>query len=183
VSEDLPMSDDLISTLTLDELCAILQQAGYRVETANDPIAGVPYLRSATSGLAFDIRPGNRLAAAGEGRFADFSFVLVLHIAGETPMELINSWNVTRRFARLQISGSFVALCMDVSVVGGVTRIHLRAQIEIWDRLAQELIIHLREGLRKPAKGNGAAGDAARREGLDAVADAMESAAGAHDSF
>lgn len=173
------MSDELISSSNLDELRELVQQAGYRVETANDPIANVPYLRSATSGLAFDIRPGNRLAAAGEGRFADFSFVLVLHIAGDTPMELINSWNVTRRFARLQISGSFVALCMDVSVVGGVTRIHLRAQIEIWDRLAQELIIHLREGLRKHTNGNGAASDAARREGLDAVADAVARAAGA----
>jgi hypothetical protein len=43
---------DLIQTINLDKLREILQQAGYRVETVVDPIAGTPYLRSATAGLA-----------------------------------------------------------------------------------------------------------------------------------
>jgi hypothetical protein len=143
------MSEPLIASLTLDELRELMQQAGYRVEAATDPVAAVSYLRSATSGLAFDIRPGSRLAGEGEARFADIALVCVLQIAGELPADLVNGWNVARRFARLQRGGAFVALCMDVSAVGGVTRGHLGAQIEIWDRLVQDLVVYLREGLRQ----------------------------------
>jgi hypothetical protein len=145
------MSDMTIASVTLDELREFVQQAGYRVETATDPVAAVPYLRSATSGLAFDIRPGSRLAAEGEARFVDIALVCVLQLGGEAPAELINGWNVARRFARLQRGGAFVALCMDVSMVGGVTHAHLRAQIEVWDRLVQDLVVYLREGLRPQA--------------------------------
>lgn len=150
------MSENIIASLTLDDLSEILRQAGYRVEAATDPVANVPYLRSATSGLAYDVRPGNRLVGAEEGRFADFAFIAVLQVAGELPRDIVNGWNVARRFSRLQLSGSFLALCMDVTVVGGVTRDHLRAHIEIWDRLAQELIVYLREGLRPQQPANGA---------------------------
>lgn len=145
------MSDSLIASVTLDELRDLMQQAGYRIETATDPVAGVPYLRSATSGLSFDIRPGSRRPGEGDARYADIAFACVLQIAGEPSAELINGWNVTRRFARLQRGGAFVALCMDVSTVGGVTPAHLRAQIEIWDRLVQELVVYLRENLRREA--------------------------------
>lgn len=143
------MSENLIASLSLDDLRDLIQKAGYRVETATDPVAAVPYLRSATSGLAFDIRPGNRAAGDAEGRFVDIAFVCVLQMTEELPRELVNGWNVARRFTRLQAGGSFLALCMDVSVVGGVSPAHLRAQIEIWDRSAQELVAFLRESLRK----------------------------------
>jgi hypothetical protein len=142
------MSDAMMTKLNLDSLREILQQAGYRVETVTDPVANIPYLRSATAGLAFDIRPGNRLAG-DEQDFADLAFVAVLQVQGELPLEMVNRWNATRRFARLQLSQPFLALCLDVSVAGGVASSHLRAQIEIWDRLVQELIAYLREELRK----------------------------------
>jgi hypothetical protein len=146
------MSEDLITSLTLDELRALLQQSGYRVETATDPVAGVPYLRSATGGLAFDIRPGNRAAGDAEGRFADMAFVCVLQLDNEPPAQIVDGWNVARRFTRLQRGGSLLALCMDVSVIGGVTPAHVRAQIEIWDHSAQDLIAYLRDALRKRAE-------------------------------
>jgi hypothetical protein len=143
----------LILDLTLDSLREILQQSGYRVETVTDPIANVPYLRSATGGLTFDIRPGNRLVGqnpAGQDQgFVDVAFVAVLQVQGELSLDLVNRWNVTRRFARLQLSPPFLALCMDVSVAGGVTPDHLRGHIEIWDRLVQELISHLRDELQQ----------------------------------
>jgi hypothetical protein len=142
------MSENLVTSLTLDDLRDLLQQAGYRVEMVTDPVANVAYLRSATSGLAFDIRPGNRLAGDEGGRFADMAFVSILQVNGELPRDLVNGWNVARRFSRLQMSGRFLALCMDISIVGGVTRSHLRTHVEIWDQLAQELIVYLREGLR-----------------------------------
>jgi hypothetical protein len=149
------MSDTVTVKLTLDDLRGALQQVGYRVEEATDPVANVPYLRSATGGLAFDIRPGNRLADADDS-FVDAAFTAVLQVQGELPLDLVNRWNATRRFARLQLSQQFLVFCLDVSVAGGVTPNHLRAQIEIWDRLVQELIVYLRDELRQLSAKNGA---------------------------
>lgn len=143
---------EFLSALTLDELRELLQQSGYRVVSATDPVADIPYLRSATSGLAFDIRVGNSAAAEAEARFVDFAFIAVLQVQGELRADTVNGWNATRRFSRLHLAGSFLALSMDISIAGGVSRDYLRAQIEIWDRLAQELIAYLREGLRGGAE-------------------------------
>ncbi len=145
------MSDTTITHLTLDSLRDVLQQAGYRVETVTDPVANIEYLRSATAGMTFDVRPGNRLAGA-DGHFADVAFVAVLQVQGDLPLDLINRWNATRRFARLQLSAPFLVLSLDVTVAGGVTQNHLRAHIEIWDHLVQQLIAYLREELPKFAK-------------------------------
>jgi hypothetical protein len=144
------MSDTPIAKLSLDALREILQQAGYRVETVTDPVANVAYLRSATNGLAFDVRPGNRLAD-GAANFADVAFIAILQVQGELPLDVVNRWNATRRFARLQLSQPFLALSLDISVAGGVAPSHLRAQIEIWDHLVQQLIAYLREELPKLA--------------------------------
>ena len=162
------MSDTVILKLTLDDLRAALQQVGYRVEAVTDPVANLPYLRSATGGLAFDIRPGNRLADADDS-FVDAAFTAVLQVQGELPLDLVNRWNATRRFARLQLSQQFLVLSLDVSVAGGVMPDHLRAHVEIWDRLVQELIGYLREELRELSARNGAtppvAPQAPEREG------------------
>jgi hypothetical protein len=155
------MSDTPVMKLTLAALRDVLQQSGYRVEEVTDPVANLPYLRSATGGLAFDIRPGNRLADA-DGSFVDVAFTAVLQIQGNLPLDLINRWNATRRFARLQLSQQFLVFSQDVSVAGGVMPPHLRAQIEIWDRLVQELIAYLRDELRQLAS-NGAAPPAPSR--------------------
>ena len=149
------MPDAVITTLTLDSLRETLQQAGYRVEQVNDPVANVPYLRSATGGLTFDIRPGNRIA--GAEAFVDAAFTAILQVQGELPLDLVNRWNATRRFARLQLSQPFLVFCLDVSVAGGVTGNHLRAHIEVWDRLVQELIAYLRDELQKLSPANGTA--------------------------
>jgi len=54
------MSDGTLAKLTLDSLRETLQQAGYRVKAVADPLANIPYLRSATEGLAFDRGSGDR---------------------------------------------------------------------------------------------------------------------------
>jgi Putative bacterial sensory transduction regulator len=162
-----------IHTVTLDRLREIFQQAGYRVETVTDPVAMIPYLRSATGGLAFDIRPGNRLAGEDRG-FADVAFAAVLQIQGDLPLDLVNRWNATRRFARLQLSQTFLVFCMDVSVAGGVTPAYFRAQIEIWDRLVQELIAYLRDELQKLSV---PAGPSAAQDGTQAPKPARDPAA------
>jgi Putative bacterial sensory transduction regulator len=144
------MSDAVISSLSLDVLRAQIQQAGYRVETVTDPVANITFLRSATNGLTFDIRGGNRAGASGE-QFSDLAFVAPLQVQGELPLDLVNRWNVTRRFGRLQLSPPFLVLSLDVTVAGGVSITHVRAQLEIWDQLVQQLIVYLRDELPKLA--------------------------------
>ncbi len=97
----------------------------------------------------FDVHPGNRLADSSD--FIDATFVATIQIQGNLSREIVNGWNVTRRFARLQLSESFLALTQDVSVVGGVAPDHLRGQVEIWDHLVQQLVSYLREELFKGA--------------------------------
>ncbi|WP_028164581.1 YbjN domain-containing protein [Bradyrhizobium elkanii] len=145
------MSDATITKLTLDSLRELFQLAGYRVETLTDPVANISYLRSGTNGLAFDVRSGNRIAG-DEQSFIDVALIAVLQVQGELPLDLINRWNATRRFARLQLSPPFLALSLDFSVAGGVTQNNLRAQIEIWDHLVQQLVAYLREELANLAK-------------------------------
>ncbi len=156
------MSDATITKLTLETLREGFQNAGYRVETVTDPVANIPYLRSATAGLGFDIRPGNQFVGDDQG-FADVAFVAALQVQGDLPLDLVNRWNVTRRFGRLQLSQPFLVFCLDVSVAGGVAPNYLRAQIEIWDRLVQELIAYLREELRKLGATNGATASVAQQ--------------------
>ncbi|MBB4198987.1 hypothetical protein CCR94_08150 [Rhodoblastus sphagnicola] len=141
------MSETVIAKLTLESLRDTLQTLGYRVETMTDPVANVTCLRSATNGCGFEIRPGNPIPGGDE--FVDAALVAVLQVQGDLPLGIVNQWNVSRRFARLQLSSPFLALTQDISVVGGVTPSHLRSQIEIWDRLIQELIVYLRTELSK----------------------------------
>ncbi len=91
------MSEAIINHLTLDSLREVLQQVGYRVETVTDPVANVVYLRSATNGLGFDVRPGNRLVDS-KTDLLDATFTAVLQVQGELPLDLVNRWNATRRF-------------------------------------------------------------------------------------
>jgi len=153
------MSETIITQLTVETLRDIIQLAGFRVETLTDPVANASYLRSATNGLTFDIRPGNRINNAGQD-FVDFALVAALQVQGELPLDIVNRWNTTRRFGRLQLSQPFLILTLDVSLAGGVAQNHLRAQIEIWDHLVQQLIAYLREELARFAAANGAAAPA-----------------------
>ncbi|WP_315769413.1 MULTISPECIES: YbjN domain-containing protein [unclassified Bradyrhizobium] len=145
------MSDTIIDRLPLDQLREQFQHAGYRVETLTDPAANVSYLRSATNGIAFDIRPGN-MVPGDEQVFVDVALIAVLHVQGEMPLDLVNRWNATRRFARLQFSPPFLALSLDISLAGGVSPDHVRGQIEIWDQLVQQLVSFLREEISALAK-------------------------------
>jgi hypothetical protein len=158
--KEFSMSDAIIAKLTLDSLRDLFQLAGYRVETLTDPVANLSYLRSGTNGMAFDVRPGNRIAGEEQG-FIDVALIAVLQVQGELPLELVNRWNASRRFARLQLSPPFLALSLDVSVAGGVTQNNLRAQIEIWDHLVQQLIGYLREELASLAKARASTAPAA----------------------
>ncbi|QUS38454.1 YbjN domain-containing protein [Tardiphaga alba] len=142
------MSDTNLASLTLESLRDIMQGSGYRVELVSDAAANVSLLRSSTAGFAFDVRPGNRLAADDKS-FVDFTFSAWLNVEGELPLDIVNRWNALRRFGRLQLVPGFLAMTMDVSVIGGVAPNYVRAQVEIWDHLVQALVPYLREELQK----------------------------------
>src|ERR1700744_74120 len=141
------MSDTILTKLTIAGLRDTLQQIGYRAESLTDPIANVTYLRSSTGGIGFDLRPGNQ-ANDQSGAFSDIALLAILQVQGDLPLEIVNRWNVSRRFARLQFSKPYLVLSMDVLLAGGTTAANLRANVEIWDRLLQDLIAYLREELR-----------------------------------
>lgn len=148
------MTDTAINGFTLDTLRDLLQQYGYRVELVAAE-GEVPFLRSSTAGLAFDIRPGNRLADPEAG-FADMTFSAWLKVEGDLPLDVVNRWNTLRRFGRLQVVPSLLALTMDVSFIGGVMPTYVRAQVELWDHLVQALLPYLREELQKLGPATGA---------------------------
>jgi hypothetical protein len=143
----------LIAGMTLESLRDLLQDSGYRVETVGE--GGIRFLRSASSRFAFDIRPGNGIVGAAD-HFGDIAFVALLAVQGTLPLDLVNRWNCTRRFGRLFLDQSipgqdFLVLSMDVSFIGGVSQQQLRAQIEIWDSLLQQLVPWLRDELGRIA--------------------------------
>jgi hypothetical protein len=148
------MSTSMIRSLTPERLRELMQQAGYRAEIITGPDA--PSLRSATGGLPFEIRFVN--ATPGDSTtYADIMFLAGLQVQGELSLDIVNRWNSTKRFARLHLSQNYLVLAMDVVVLGGVAPEHLGAQIELWDRLLQELLSYLRSLATEQAAKNGAA--------------------------
>lgn len=145
--------------LTPDLLRDVLQAAGYRVGEVRGT-QGSPILTSATGGLAFEISLFNPLPPVrNEGAaWADATFRAAFRVQGELPLTLVNAWNTTHRFARLTLLGdkgapnAWLMLDMDVLALGGVQVDNLRAQLEIWDRLVQELIAYLRAELPRLAR-------------------------------
>lgn len=142
------MSDTNLTSVTLELLRDLMQGSGYRVDLVADAVANVSLLRSSTAGFGFDVRPGNRLAADANS-FVDFTFSAWLNVEGELPLDVVNRWNALRRFGRLQLVPGFLALTMDVSLIGGVSPNNVRANVEIWDHLVQALVPYLREELQK----------------------------------
>ncbi|WP_025097871.1 YbjN domain-containing protein [Burkholderia sp. A1] len=168
--------DTSIESIGPEELAEVLRRAGYRVTVAEQN--GLVQLMSASQGVGFAVRFGNPVVAAAggtpqaEARFFDYTLSCVLQVQGELPAELTANWNRTKRFARLASHGAFLALEMDVIVAGGVSERYLRSTIELWDRLVQEFLLHLRN---RPALAEQEA--AARAAGVAApAADAAQQA-------
>jgi hypothetical protein len=135
------MSEAQFMSITKEKLGEILQSAGYRIEHRDD--AGGPLIASATGGLTFNIRLGNRAQAPMEG-YLDFTYIAVLKIEGGFPMERVNDWNRTKRFTRLHMTDDIVVFDMDVILAAGVSERHIRTSLELWDRMIQELGMWLR---------------------------------------
>ncbi len=148
------MAEAQIMSLTPEQLGVIMQDAGYRTEHRNDN-NGTPLIASATAGISFNVRMGNRAPAPVEG-FLDFTYLTVIKIDGEFSLERINDWNRNKRFARLHKVDDFIVFDMDVVIAAGVTHNHIRATMELWDRLLQELMAWLRGDAAAGAAANNA---------------------------
>lgn len=153
-------TEQALAFVTLETLRSLIQDGGYRAEIVTD--GNISFLRSASNGLNFDLRPGNVFvnepADANQEplRFADLVFVVLFAVQGAFPAELLNRWNQTHRFGRLFIDKTqpereFLVLSLDVSVVGGVSRAYLRHHLVIWDSLIRQLVPWLRDELAKIA--------------------------------
>ena len=164
--------DALLETISADRLADVLRAAGYRVTAAEQN--GAVQLMSASQGIGFAVRFGNPAAGlAPQGTepgalpYIDYTLSCVLQVQGDLPAELVANWNRTKRFARLASHGQFLALEMDGVVAGGVSERHLRSTIELWDRLIQEFLLHLRNRpvmAEQEAAARAAAGDPAAIE-------------------
>jgi len=142
-----------VMSVSIDVLRVLLQEAGYRAAVITDE--GVSSLRSASNGMAFDVRLGNRSFGSAD-QYADFVFVALFEVRGSFPLELLNKWNRLHRFGRLFLdevgpTAKYLVLSYDVSVAGGVLQQSLWSQLAIWDRLVQQLIPWLRDELGKVA--------------------------------
>lgn len=137
------MTEDLIDTVTIETLRDALQDRGFRATIETDA-AGARFIRSATAGLAFEARLGN---PAGADAALDVRLVAAIEIQGNLDPEIVNRWNNSRRFCRLHREGDMLLLDMDISVAGGVAPAWLARQVDMWDRLVEALIEHLKREL------------------------------------
>ncbi|MBN3791670.1 YbjN domain-containing protein, partial [Burkholderia sp. Ac-20353] len=152
-SGERPAQEALIDAVGVEQLADVFRSAGYRVTATEQN--GAMQLMSASQGVGFAVRFGNVApslapqhgavqADAAATRYLDYTLGCVLQVQGDLPVQLVADWNRTKRFARLASHGPFLALEMDVIVAGGVSTRHLRSTIELWDRMVQEFLLHLR---------------------------------------
>lgn len=145
------MAKTSIRSFTAETIRETLQEAGFRAEIASGPgTAAGPLIRSGSSGLAFEVRLLNPLQIDAKS-FADVTFTAGLQLQGPLALEIVNRWNASKRFSRLYIAQGHLIIAMDVVLQGGVPPEHFRAQIEIWDRLLQELLAYLRNTAQETA--------------------------------
>lgn len=141
---------DVVQTLTVAKLRDAMKAAGFRTEVIADLVTGPPFLRSAASGLNFDVRFANKAFGDEEG-YLDVTFAMFLKVVGDLPLILVNKWNGAHRFARLLIDDRFsgeshLVFCMDIVAIGSMTDEGLRAHLDIWDGLLREFVAWLRTG-------------------------------------
>jgi hypothetical protein len=141
------MNEFIKTSVTPADLAEALKKTGYRANLVEHE--RVPQLQSAAQGIGFFIAFGNpapaSVVAAGRGGYVDFSFQCWFAIQGELRADLVESWNRSKRFARLFQQKQMLVLAMDVMVAGGVCDAFLCAQVEVWDRVMHDFIAHFKQ--------------------------------------
>ena len=173
---------DMISAITPEAVRDLLQSVGFRAEIVTRGQGGA-VLRSASNGVNFEGRLFTPLPGQIQGpveRYADLTFIAGLHIQGQLNAEIVNRWNMNKRFGRLYLAHGALVLAMDVLLQEGVSERHLLAQLGLWDRLIQDLLIYLRTEATAPAAPAVAAVSNGHAESSMPVPP-PESVSGAHD--
>lgn len=132
----------LITALSAADARELLQAAGFRAELLKGDTKN-PIIHSASSGVNFEIRLFGPDPARLQ-HYRDVTFMAGLQVQGRLDPDMLNTWNEVKRFGRLYVRPGWLILVMDVALMGGVPREFLLAQINLWDRLVQELLIFLR---------------------------------------
>lgn len=148
-------SRPLFTVISPAALADLLRRRGFRAEAASDQ-NGAPVIRSASSGVQYHVRFGNR-AAEGERLYYDFAYVCLIQLDAPVPEGLVAAWNSGKRFSRMHQHDRLLVLEMDVLVAGGVTDGHLLTGLEIWDRLLQEVVAMLRAAAQAAPSAQGSA--------------------------
>lgn len=148
------MTDLIRTSVSPEDLAEVLRKTGYRAAVVEPQVGGQtgpigPQVQSAAQGLGFFIGFGNPLPAVdaalgGSRHYVDFAFHCWLNIEGDLRPDLVDGWNRSKRFARLFHQAPLLVLSMDVVVAGGVSEAFLIAHCELWDRVLQDFIAHLR---------------------------------------
>ncbi len=162
------MTKPSIHSLTVETARDLLQGAGFRAELVADS-ATMPVLRSASNGVTFELRLFNPLREDKES-FADAMFMAGLTFQGTVAPEFLNRWNSIKRFGRLYTTQGLLVLALDIFLQGGISPEHLRAQLDIWDRLIQELLTYARTAPAEAIKNQAAAGNSETQSGTSADA-------------
>jgi len=176
-------TNSLIHTVDADSLTELLQRGGYRVNRAEQN--GLVQLLSGSQGVGFAVRFGN--PGPQEGQFVDYTLSCALRVQGDLPAGLVETWNISKRFARMASQGDFLVLEMDVIVAGGVSENHMRGVAALWDRILQEFLLFYRQYAQQVgqtvAPGDGkAVSDPVLAEGRAAAAAPDKPAADAAES-
>jgi hypothetical protein len=147
-NKEISTTMDNISSMTPEAMRDLLQSVGFRAEIVPGATSG-SLIRSATNGVSFEVRLFNKLPGPVE-TYADLLFTAGLQIQGVLNAEIVNRWNMTKRFGRLYVVPGMLVLTMDVLLQEATSNAHLRAQLGLWDRLMQELLIYLRTSVAEP---------------------------------
>jgi hypothetical protein len=143
------MAKTSIRSITVETMRDLLQGAGFRAELIAESET-MPVIRSASNGVNFEIRlfnPGKE----DKGGFTDVMFMAGLPLKGPVAPEFLNRWNSIKRFGRLYVAQGLLVLALDIYVQGGVSPEYLRSQLDIWDRLLQELLTYIKMVPSAPA--------------------------------
>ena len=130
----------ILNSVSAEQLAEVLRSAGCRASISSRQ--GMIEIHSAVQGLGFLLRMGGGDPAQGH---VDFSWICPLAVRGTLARELIDSWNRNTRYGRLTLHDQFLVLSMDTLLAGGVAEAYLGAQFEVWTRLLQQLVLHLRQ--------------------------------------
>lgn len=121
----------VFTSVSGDEVQAVLQRAGYRAELGVDSV-GDPMVSSATGGLGYTVY---FYECSSEKRCNSLVFWGGFAMNEKPSIDAINEWNQTKRFSRayLDEEGDPI-LEMDLLVDGGITEATLVEALNLWDQ-------------------------------------------------